>query len=244
MIARGHAASPSRPCVDIGHPCDDCEIRAFGVCGSLGDNDLDRLRRVVRIIQCEPDEVIFREGDPAGFLFNVVAGAVRIYKLLPDGRRQIVGFLVAGDFLGLAFNDTYGYTAEAIGAARLCRVKRTEYEGLLAELPGLEKRLLSNESDELTAAQDQMLLLGRKSAKEKLATFLMQLSERAGRRGGDGVLELPMVRADIADYLGLTIETVSRTISLFKRDGLIRLLPDNRMQLTRRDLLDHLRAGD
>jgi CRP/FNR family transcriptional regulator len=188
--------------------------------------------------------VIFREGDPAGFLFNLVAGAVRIHKLLPDGRRQIVGFLVAGDFLGLAYNDTYGYTAEAIGPARLCRVRRTEYEGLLAELPGLEKRLFTVESNELTVAQDQMLLLGRKTAKEKLATFLMQLAERASRHGGDGMLELPMVRADIADYLGLTVETVSRTISQFKRDGLIRLLPDNRVQLTRRDVLDHLRAGD
>jgi CRP/FNR family transcriptional regulator, anaerobic regulatory protein len=243
MAALERGARRHRAYSDLGPPCEERALRAIRVFEALTEDEFRRVQHIVRLFACEPGEAIFHETDPAHFLFNVFAGTVRIYKSLPDGRRQIVGFMIAGDFLGLVFNETYTYTAEAVDAVGLCRFKRHDYEALLAEMPHLERQLLVVESAELTAAQDQILLLGRKTAKERLATFLMQLSERASRRGGGGVLALPMTRADIADYLGLTTETVSRTIGRFKSDGLIRLLPNNRVELTRRDLLDQYRIS-
>ena len=148
--------------------------------------------------------------------------AVRISKLLPDGRRQVTGLLFPGDFLGLAFNESYTYSAEAVGPSTLCRFPRTDLERLLSEHPKMERRLLGMASNELATAQDQMLLLGRKTAREKLATFLLMLSARAERRGHPGnPIDVPMTRADIADYLGLTIETVSRTFTVLRKSGLI-----------------------
>ena len=134
---------------------------------------------------------------------------------MADGRRQVVGFLVPGDFLGLAFGRTYVYTAEAITAVAACRFQRSRFMELLEELPALEREILGRTSNELAAAQQQMLLLGRKTARERLASFLADLAERSDADGGP--LELPMGRADIADHLGLTIETVSRTFTGLRR---------------------------
>jgi CRP/FNR family transcriptional regulator len=147
---------------------------------------------------------------------------MRVYKLLPDGRRQITGFLFAANFLGIAASAGYSYSADAITDVQLCRFRRRQLRALFERFPKLESRMLGIATDELTAAQDQMLLLGRKTASEKLASFLLGMAKRA-RADGAAVnhVPLPMTRADIADYLGLTIETVSRTLSRFKRSGLI-----------------------
>jgi len=183
-------------------------------------------------IEFDPHQPIIDEGEAADYLFNVTDGAVKLYKLLPDGRRQITGFLFAGDFLGIAMNEKYAYSAEALGRVSLCRFPRRKLEALLDEFPKLEKRLLGMASNELVQAQDQILLLGRKTAQEKIVSFLLNLSDRVVRRGGDpSPISLPMGRSDIADYLGLTTETVSRTITHLKRDGLIRLLQGGRVDL-------------
>jgi CRP/FNR family transcriptional regulator len=150
-----------------------------------------------------------------------------LYKLLADGRRQVVGFLVPGDFLGLAFGRTYVHTAEAITPVAACRFPRARFMGLLEEFPALERDILSRTSNELAAAQRQMLLLGRKTARERLASFLVDLAERSDADGGP--LELPMGRADIADHLGLTIETVSRTFTGLRREGVIDLPSAHRL---------------
>jgi CRP/FNR family transcriptional regulator len=194
--------------------------------------DLARMAAITHRMRVRPQQTIFSEGDSAGDVFNVTAGMVKLYKLLPDGRRQITGLLGMGDYLGMAVGDSYAYSAEALTDCWLCRFQRSQLEALLVELPQLQRRLFSMASNELRAAQDQMLLLGRKTAKERLCSFLLMLSRRAvsGGQKASPVM-LPMTRADIADYLGLTIETVSRTLTLLKTSGLIALLPDNKVRL-------------
>jgi len=213
-------------------PCAACSVREMAFCGVLNDEELPRLLAIFSAIEFDPHQPIIDEGEAADYLFNVTDGAVKLYKLLPDGRRQITGFLFAGDFLGIAMNEKYAYSAEALGRVSLCRFPRRKLEALLDEFPKLEKRLLGMASNELVQAQDQILLLGRKTAQEKIVSFLLNLSDRVVRRGGDpSPISLPMGRSDIADYLGLTTETVSRTITHLKRDGLIRLLQGGRVDL-------------
>ena len=203
-------------------PCAACAVRDLSVCSALSADEMQRLDAITSHVEASSQSVIFYEGDPAKYLFNVTTGAVKIYKLLADGRRQITGFFFPGDFLGLAFHDLYTYTAEAVDQVKLCRFPRSQLEKLLEEYPKLERRLLQTASNELAAAQDQMLLLGRKTAQERIATFLVSLSDRAMRRGQSGdVLKLPMSRSDIGDYLGLTIETVSRTLTRLKKAGAV-----------------------
>jgi len=206
--------------------CQACAVRNLSVCAVLDNNELERLASITGQGEFRPHDTLFYEGDPAEHVFNVTSGAVKLYKLLPDGRRQITGFVFPGDFLGIAFRNQYVYTAEAVTAGTMCRFPRIKLEGLLNELPALERRLLETASNELASAQDQMLLLGRKSAQERLATFLLSLSRRASRHGRNPTtIELPMSRADIGDYLGLTIETVSRAFTKLKKAETI-TLPD------------------
>ena len=213
-------------------------------CGVLTDQELPRLIAILTHVLVEAHQPIIDEGEPADYLFNVTGGAVKLYKLLPDGRRQITGFLFEGDFLGIAMNDRYNYSAEAVGRVTLCRFPRRKLESLLDEFPKLEKRLLGMASNELVQAQDQMLLLGRKTAREKIVSFLLSLSERAVKRGsGPSPIALPMGRADIADYLGLTTETVSRTITQLKRNGAVRLLPGGQIELPDTSALHELAEG-
>ncbi|MGE0736580.1 MAG: cyclic nucleotide-binding domain-containing protein [Alphaproteobacteria bacterium] len=206
----------------------------MSVCSALSDAELNRLDGIAAKSKFHAGETVFYEGDSADYLFNVTSGVVKVYKLLPDGRRQITGFLFSGDFLGLALHNTFTYSAEALDDVALCHFPRKPFERLLDEFPALEKRLLRSASNELAAAQDQMLLLGRKTARERLATFLLSMSERAVRRNESASnLRLPMGRADIGDYLGLTIETVSRTFTGLRKDGLIDL-PSNHDVIVRK----------
>lgn len=191
----------------------------------------------------DPGETVFAEGDDAESVYEVIRGMVRLYKLLPDGRRQITGFLTAGQLLGLAPEGICVYSAEAITPVTLCRYKRSSFERLIDEVPGFARRLLTVTSHELNAAQDQMLLLGRKSATEKVASFLLMMAGRDVDAAHDEV-QVPMTRNDIADYLGLTIETVSRTLTRFRQDGLIALPTPARIKILDRDQLDELAAGE
>ncbi len=172
------------------------------------------------------------EGEPAGAYHNITSGFVRLHKSLPDGREQVTGFARPGDFLGLAAEDNYGVTATAIGAVQLCRFPRDRFRKLMHALPSLEDRLLEVASHELVIAQERMLLLGRKTARERVASFLLDLAPPCGETG---MILLPMTRSDIADYLGLTIETVSRTLSAFRREQRIDIKVANQVQLLDRN---------
>lgn len=226
------------PTTLIGSPCNHCEVREISVCGVLSPTEIERVRAIISTQHYDPGQIVIRESDFADSLFNVVSGTVRLYKLLPDGRRQITGFLLSGDFLGIALNDLYAYTAEAVDTVHLCRFPRRRLEALLAEMPALERSLLSRAAGEIVLAQDQMLLLGRKTARERVASFLLMMAERAGRAGrATDHVDLAMTRSDIADFLGLTTETVSRTLSQMKQDGLIGIAGRGRVNLLRPEAL-------
>jgi CRP/FNR family transcriptional regulator len=195
------------------------------------------------LLKKSPGETLFVEGDEMDSVYEVVHGMLRLYKLLPDGRRQITGFLSAGNLLGSAPEGVCLYTAEAITEVGLCRYKRAAFERLIDEVPGFAKRLLAVTSHELRAAQDQMLLLGRKTAAERVASFLLLLADRQGGDNTDEV-DVPMNRNDIADHLGLTVETVSRTFTRLKQDGLIALPTPTQIRIRKRDRLEVLAAGE
>ena len=234
-------------CAEAGRrdPCRLCAARQLSVCNVLAEDGLKKLSDLSDHQVFAPGETLVREGDPATNLFNITDGAVRVYKLLPDGRRQIVGFLFAGDFLGLATGDRYAFSAESLSNGTACRFQKKAYRRLLTEEPGLEAALLDRASRELQAAHNQMLLLGRKTAVERLASFLIDLSLRDRRAGGDGkVIHLPMTRAEIADYLGLTTETVSRVTSRLKTRGVIRLLSLHSLRIERPAELSELAGLD
>ncbi len=180
-----------------------------------------------RPVRYASKEGLFAEGEPADDVFNVTGGMVRLYKLLPDGRRQIVGFAIAGDFLGLALMERYGVSAEAVSEVSACRFARDAFTAFVDDRPHLLRRLHEFASHELSLAQDQMVLLGRRSAEERIAAFLLGMRDRLSRLGHHSVtLPLPMSRQDIADYLGLTIETVSRTITKMAKNKLLLVVPD------------------
>ncbi|HWT97483.1 MAG TPA: cyclic nucleotide-binding domain-containing protein [Terriglobales bacterium] len=207
-----------------GRPCGTCEIRSFSVCSCLSPTELEKLRTALTTSHFAAGESLIHEGEPAAALFNIVKGTVKLYKLLSDGRRQITGFLVPGDFLGIALNKTYAYSAEAIEDVQVCRFDRARFSALLGDLPKLEHRLLEAACTELAAAQDQMLLLGRRTALERVASFLLQWHQRFAAHGKGEKIVLPMSRSDIADYLGLTIETVSRSLTALRRSKVIDLV--------------------
>ena len=220
------------PSLDLAGPCAACAIRELSVCSVLSANELTRLCTIVSTINFEAGRTVIAEGEPAGGLFNVVRGSVKLYKLLTNGRRQVTGFLFPGDFLGIALNDTYAYSAEAIEPLQLCQFPRKKLETLLAELPRLERKLLGTTAHELAVAQDQMVLLGRKTAKERVASFLVSLSDRALKRRRPGSpLDVPMSHTDIADFLGLTTETISRILTQLRRAKVISTSQRNRIDI-------------
>ncbi len=164
---------------------------------------------------------IVLEGDPIEHYFKIVSGSARLYKSLVDGRRQIIDFLGSNDYFGLTGLGFHAYSAEAINDVIVIRYARCRFEDGSEDQTALTNQLFHRACAELDRAQQRMLLLGRKSAEERLASFLIELAER--QKGT--LLHLPMSRQDIADFLGLTIETVSRLFTRFKRAGLIGL-PD------------------
>ncbi len=189
-------------------------------------------------------KTLFAEGDDAETVFEVVQGILKLYKLLPDGRRQIMGFVSTDKLIGFGDDDIYPYTAEAVTDVILCRYSRNQFDKLLDEVPGFARRVLAARSQDLQSAQDQMLLLGRKTAIERIATFLLNLGKLQLASSGGASLQVPMTRADIADYLGLTIETVSRSLTKLKRDRIINLPEAVRVTVVNRDRLEELAAGE
>ncbi|WP_291297856.1 Crp/Fnr family transcriptional regulator [Elioraea sp.] len=225
-------------------PCAHCDARERNFCAALDPAEMAEFSRVMTEATVSPGGMLFHEGTPADYVMNVTSGTVKMFKLLGDGRRQILGFRFAGDFLGLSAGTDYVYSAEALAESQLCRFPRRKLDGLRERFPGLNRRLLALSIDELTAAQEQLLLLGRKTAEERLVSFLILLSQGQVRRGlRPDPVTLPMTRSDIADYLGLTIETVSRTFSSLRKKRLIELEDTTHVHLVDRDKLEEMAAG-
>src|SRR5213080_1854734 len=164
------------------------------------------------------DEEIYGEGEPSEYVYQVIRGAVRTYKLLNDGRRQIGAFHLLGDVFGLDAGSTHRLTAEAIADTTVRLVKRRSLETAAGSNVQVAHNLWTMTVSDLRHAEDHMLLLGRKTAMEKVATFLLEMDRRLASAG---MMALPMCRRDIGDYLGLTLETVSRALSQLHNEGVL-----------------------
>ncbi len=179
---------------------------------------------------------IFGEDEPSDYLYKVVSGSVRTYKILSDGRRQIGGFYLPGDVFGLESADEHSFSAEAITDTKLLVVKRSAVAALASRDAGIARELFDLTGRELRRMQERVLLLV-KSAQERVASFLLEMAERAS---AGNIVELPMSRQDIADYLGLTIETVSRTLSGLESAAAIEVPTSRRIVLRNRPALNRL----
>jgi CRP/FNR family transcriptional regulator len=189
-------------------------------------------------------QTIVVEGEPRSHGYRVLQGAVRLVKGLADGRRQVIEFLVAGEYFGLIGGAEHAYSVEAIVGSKLARYSCAKLDAAARANPALAERLLDLARTDLERAHAQMLLLGRKTAEEKIASFLLALARRQGDGARPaGMLRLPMSRQDMADYLGLTIETVSRTMTRLRQEGLIALPSPQQVVLQQRSMLEALAEG-
>lgn len=206
--------------------CDTCPIRDRAVCAYSSPSELSLLEAIKSYRSYAPGEEIAATGEATGQLGSIVEGVVSLSRIMADGRRQTVGLLFPGDFVGRVQHDTSHYDAVAVNDVTLCLFDRRRFERLLNESQDLRRRLLEMTLDELDAAREWMVVLGRKTARERIASFLSIVANRraalAGRSAFDGMeIELPLTREAMADYLGLTIETVSRQIGALKKEGII-----------------------
>lgn len=206
--------------------CRSCEIRHKGMCGVLDPEQLVALSRHTRMVKHRSGEELAGEDEPITSYANVMRGVVKLTKVLEDGRQQVVGLQFAPDFMGRLFGESNEVTAEAASDVELCKVPRAALERLVAENPQLEHRLMQQTLRELDEARDWMMTLGRKTASEKVASFLYLIAThmdpdvyQAQKHRAE--FELPLSRADIADFLGLTIETVSRQMTKLRLAGVI-----------------------
>ena len=217
--------------------CGTCPIRHRAVCSYSKPSELVELDAIKFYRDFEPGQEIVGEGERIKSLGSIVSGVVALQKTLEDGRRQMVGLLFASDFIGRPLRPEAPYDAIAITPVRMCLFQRSAFEDVLTRNTSLERRLLEMTLDELDAARDWMLLLGRKTAQEKLASFLLILARREAllAKHEVGVGEsyaIPLTREQIAEFLGLTIETVSRQFTSLRKKGLIEL-PDKRSFIMR-----------
>lgn len=226
------------------HTCENCDVRSLGICVALGETEQRRLRSIAITRNFAAEDTIFSAEDPVTVIGTLVKGSVKTYKLLPDGRQQVIGFLFPGDFIGSAIFQTNRCFAEALSAVEVCVFPHTPLQRLMSEIPALEHQMLKLAHDDLDLAQEWMLLLGRKTAQERVATFLCLLFDKAKKRGHCGApIDLPMNRSEIADYLGLTIETVSRQLSKLKSAGIISINGNHAIELRKAEQLAELAAG-
>jgi CRP/FNR family transcriptional regulator len=205
-------------------PCADCAVRPFTICAALDEAELHQMEHLSRRLHFSPNEAVFSQEELAASVYHLLEGVMRLYKLLPDGRRQIVGFALPGDFLETA-GDRYGFSADAVGQVVVCRFSRSSFARFVEQRPKVLLRLNAVVASELGQAREQMVSLGRRSAAEKVASFLIGWRGRLARLApAPTSVPLPMGRQDIADYLGLTVETVSRTLTRLERDGVLEIV--------------------
>jgi CRP/FNR family transcriptional regulator, anaerobic regulatory protein len=209
-------------------PCDTCAARSHSFCGILTKDEISHLNSMSRRKRIRAGEVIVDEERQTGYVANITSGVVKLTKTLVDGRQLIVGLQFSGDFLGQPLGGESGFRAEAATEVELCMFTMARFERLMCEFPGIEHRLFQQTLNALDAARAWMVVLGRKTATEKVASFLDLLASRISNTPCSGSpsvrFELPLTRAEIADCLGLTIETVSRAITRLKVMGLIVLV--------------------
>ena len=214
------------PAVNVA--CASCPIRHRAVCAKCDDDDLDELNAIKFYKSYSAGQSIGVRGDALDVVASVVNGTATLERAIEDGRTQMVGLLLPSDFIGRPGRSTLQYDVTAVTDVTVCCFHRRPFEELLYRVPHVQERLLEMALDELDAARDWMLLLGRKTAREKITSLLMLIIKRTmnpeGRvMGSASSLELPISREAMANFLGLTIETVSRQFTALRKDGLIEL---------------------
>lgn len=200
-----------------------CPARKSDICGSLDDRDISDLAAVSHRMQLKPGDTLVWDGDGAEHTYVVTRGAMRASKTSDDGRRQILDFLFTGQFVGLPSDAAYHFDVEALTDVEVCRFDRRKLEAVMAKYPSVEKGYRTGTARQLEHAYEHAYALGRRTAMERVAAFLLDLRASSCPKTATGVLKLPMTRGDIADFLGLTLETVSRGFSRLKSLGVIRL---------------------
>lgn len=207
--------------------CASCEARHRGVCGALDAEQLVALARMSTKRKVEEGAELVGDAEPIESYSNVLSGVVKLTKSLPDGRQQIVGLQFAPDFLGRPFSEESAIGVEAATEVSLCSFPRRALQRLMESTPELERRLLRQTLRELDEARSWMVTVGRKTALEKVASFLLLIARNIDpareQAPSPATFDLPLTRADIADFLGLTIETVSRQFTKLALDGVIRV---------------------
>jgi CRP/FNR family transcriptional regulator len=242
MTASQHHADNDTPAV-----CATCEARNSGMCSVLAADELLLLSKQSVRSHVPANAEIAVAGEAIARYSNIIKGVVKLTKLMPDGRQQIVGLQFAPDMIGRLFVGESKVTAEAAGNVQLCSFSKQALNQLLEKSPELEHKLHMQALSELDDARDTMLLLGRKSASEKVASFLLLLIRNmhspAEAEKHEMTLELPLRRVDIADFLGLTIETVSRQLTKLRKAGLISITDSRLITVTNLARLEAA-AGD
>ena len=207
--------------------CSQCPIRHRAVCARCEPDELSRLEEIKYYRTFEAGQAILWAGDRMEFVASVVSGVAALTQTMEDGRRQMVGLLLPSDFAGRPGREIAKFDVTAVTNTTLCCFRRKPFEHLLETTPHVAQRLLEMALDELDAAREWMLLLGRKTAREKIASLLTIIARRASINGdttaGLVEIDLPLTREAMSDYLGLTLETVSRQMSALKKDGVIQL---------------------
>tara|TARA_R110002096_G_scaffold47539_35_gene126849 strand:+ start:5208 stop:5954 length:747 start_codon:yes stop_codon:yes gene_type:complete len=212
------------------HPqsCEGCPIRHRAVCARCEEDELAQLEQIKYYRSYQAGQPIIWSGDQMDFVASVVSGIATLTQTLEDGRRQMVGLLLPSDFVGRPGRATAAFDVTARTDVVMCCFRKKPFEDMMVAVPHIGQRLLEMTLDELDAAREWMLLLGRKTAREKIASLLSIIARRdAGlhlkEASGKIVFDLPLTREEMADYLGLTLETVSRQISALRKDGVISL---------------------
>jgi CRP/FNR family transcriptional regulator len=206
--------------------CSDCPIRHRAVCARCETDELGRLEQIKYYRSFQAGQTIIWSGDRMEFVGSVVSGIATLTQTMEDGRRQMVGLLLPSDFVGRPGRPVAAYDVTATTDLVMCCFRKKPFEDMMSTTPHIAQRLLEMTLDELDAAREWMLLLGRKTAREKIASLIAIIARREAslhRKRAKGMLsvDLPLTREEMADYLGLTLETVSRQISALKRDGVI-----------------------
>lgn len=234
--------------IHIGPNCASCPIRHRAVCARCETDELKALEEIKFYRSFEAGQTLIWSGDRMDFVASVVTGVATLTQVMEDGRTQTVGLLFPSDFVGRPGRDTAPYNVIATTDLMMCCFRKKPFEDLMVRTPHIGQRLLEMTLDELDAAREWMLLLGRKSAREKIASLLAIIARRdaslqGNARRRDVSFDLPLTREAMADYLGLTLETVSRQMSALKRDGVIILVGKRTVQVPDLDRLVE-EAGD
>lgn len=223
--------------------CRSCEARHQGICGALKADELVEFARHTRKERHEHGDELIGDSSTIHSYANIMRGVIKLSKVLEDGRQQVVGLQFAPDFLGRLFGRQSVLAAEAASTVDLCIIPRTALERMMATMPALEHRLMQQTLRELDEARDWMVTLGRKTAQEKVASFLYLIARHADPTAEpeDGVsFELPLSRADVADFLGLTVETVSRQLTKLRQQGVVSISNNRTVEIPNLEALQGL----